>query len=74
MAKGHRANCRACGKNKTEVGEISWAGYCEPCGKTIYEANNAHLHEKQGEFYLHWTRRSELAMRKRRIAAEQGQV
>lgn len=70
MSATTRANCKRCRRHKSEVGAITWEGYCAPCGKEIYVANLDQLHEKDGPFYLHWARRSFMASRQRLLAAE----
>lgn len=56
MARGNRATCRCCGKHKSEVGEISWAGYCGTCGPAIREAQNDDMHYHRGPYLLQWRR------------------
>lgn len=39
MSDPRRKTCSCCGRNSDEVGNISWNGYCGPCGKTILFEN-----------------------------------
>ena len=40
----------------SEVGAISWGGYCIECGKELHVQNNTDLHEHHGPFFDHWRR------------------
>ncbi len=54
MARGNRAHCRACGRHRTDAGEISWAGYCSRCGPAIRNQQNDDLHYHQGPYFHQW--------------------
>ena len=56
MGDSTRANCRRCGRNKAEVGEISWAGYCAVCGNEVQTAHNTELHFHAGPWFVNWRR------------------
>ena len=71
MSATTRATCRSCGRHRRDAGEISWQGYCNPCGHAIRNANNDQLHEGHGPFYVHWTYRSFIAARARVEAVRQ---
>jgi len=51
MGDKRRANCTCCGKNRDEVGELSWSGLCGPCGAAILEENAVGISTKTG--YAH---------------------
>jgi hypothetical protein len=48
MPNPTRANCLNCGKHKSEVGPISWGGYCGQCGPLLFTQNMDGLHTKRG--------------------------
>lgn len=72
MSATTQAHCKRCGGHKSEVGPITWAGYCAPCGKLIYVTNLDNLHDKCGPYWMHYLRRSFMAARKQLLEAEQG--
>lgn len=48
MPDKRRRNCMCCGKNASEVGEISWRGNCEACGMLLFEENARGISERTG--------------------------
>lgn len=56
MANGHRATCRICGKHRSEVGEISWAGYCIEHGIAVRTQANDDMHYHRGPYFEKWRR------------------
>lgn len=74
MSATTRATCKCCRRHKSEVGPITWAGYCADCGKFIYLANLDNLHDKSGPYWVHYLRRSFMAARKQLLAAEREAV
>lgn len=56
MANSHRATCKVCGRHKSEVGEISWEGYCIEHGIEARDRANDELHYKYGPTWAKWRR------------------
>ena len=56
MAGNHRATCQRCGGHRSEVGEISWAGYCIACGIFVRDQANDDLHYHRGPTFEKWRR------------------
>ena len=54
MANSHRATCKVCGRHKSEVGEISWEGYCIEHGIEARDRANDELHYKHGPTWKKW--------------------
>lgn len=59
MPDGRRRSCRNCGARDTEVGPISWAGYCGDCGKALFHENADGIHAREG--HAHERRRYGIA-------------
>ena len=57
MADRRRASCRRCGKHRSEVGLISWYGYCGTCGPEVRNQANDDMHYHRGPVFEHWRRR-----------------
>lgn len=56
MGQPARARCRTCNGHRSEVGEISWAGYCIRCGVATRDAANDDLHYHRGPTFEKWRR------------------
>lgn len=56
MPDRRRRNCKLCKRHDSEVGPITWAGYCFPCGWIVYEENVHQLRAHSGPFALHHRR------------------
>jgi len=56
MANNHRATCKVCGGHKSEVGEISWEGYCIQHGVEARDRANDELHFHHGPTFEKWRR------------------
>ena len=56
MGDRRRACCRRCRRHRSEVGEISWAGYCIVCGVATRDEANDDMHYHRGPYFLHWRR------------------
>jgi hypothetical protein len=54
MPDRRRANCRHCGRNREECGDISWSGACVECGKAILLDNIDGIHERNGIPWARW--------------------
>lgn len=54
MPDYRRASCRTCGAHRSEVGLLSWRGYCGPCGRAALEENVDGIHARAGAA---WERR-----------------
>jgi hypothetical protein len=48
MPDPRRRSCRQCGRHETEVGPISWAGYCGRCGAERLTENMDGIHFREG--------------------------
>ena len=57
MARNSYRHCRFCGGHESEVGPISWRGYCKPHGVMIRDKANDDMHYHQGPYFDHWRRR-----------------
>jgi hypothetical protein len=56
MPDKRRRNCQRCKGHDSKVGPISWAGYCFPCGRIVYEENVHQLRAHSGPFAAHHRR------------------
>lgn len=56
MANSHRASCKRCGAHKSQVGAISWEGYCIACGIFVRDKANDDLHYHRGPTFEKWRR------------------
>jgi hypothetical protein len=56
-----RVNCRRCGKNRAEVGNISWGGNCTRCGEIAALENVNGLRAHSGPAFSHYVRRMRAA-------------
>jgi len=73
MGQSRYVTCRSCGKNRDEVGPLSWTRQCEACALLALEANLTGLRSKSGPEYLHWARRLNMATRRALVAAERSE-
>lgn len=56
MGDATRASCKRCGGHRDDVGEISWEGYCRPCGRAVLHANNEQMVDRRGPNWNRWRR------------------
>ena len=56
MANSHRATCKVCGGHKSQVGEISWEGYCIRHGVEARDRANDEMHYHHGPTFEKWRR------------------
>jgi hypothetical protein len=56
MPQHARATCRNCSRHKSEVGPISWRGYCGECGPALQDARLDDLHHHRGPYFKAWRR------------------
>lgn len=56
MPDARRRNCKGCRKPDSEVGPISWRGFCESCYHERVEENVEGLHTHSGAPFLRWRR------------------
>lgn len=57
MADRRRASCRRCRRHRSEVGPISWGGYCGPCGIAAYHNAADQIHYHVGPEFHYWRRK-----------------
>ena len=62
MADPRRKTCRLCGKHASEVGPITWGGYCIEHGLAVKESNARQLHAHNGPAFKHWRERTIAAL------------
>jgi len=62
--------CKGCGRSTAEVGPLSWTRQCIDCGIARHIVNTDQIRAKEGEYYVHWARRSFMAARKMLLDAE----
>jgi hypothetical protein len=51
-----RKTCKDCGGERSEIGHVTWRGYCLPCGqhRAVTEVNEMRAHS--GPHFEHWRR------------------
>lgn len=62
MPDARRRTCRLCGKHDSEVGPITWGGYCIEHGLQIKHENALQLHAHNGPAFKHWRQRTIAAL------------
>ena len=56
MAATTRVHCKRCKGHVSVVGEITWEGYCIPCGRVVYEDNVMQMIARSGPNWRKWRR------------------
>lgn len=56
MPDPRRKRCKECNRRESEVGAISWQGYCGECGIARLTANVHEMHERRGPNFDTWRR------------------
>lgn len=57
MGDRRRARCRACGRHRDEVGELSWTGLCAEDARRLSDEANDDLHFHRGPVFALWRQR-----------------
>lgn len=62
--------CKTCGRDRNEVGPLSWTRQCRSCGMATLEANMDQIAAKSGPYFERQQRRTLMAAQRALLAAE----
>jgi hypothetical protein len=56
MGDARRAQCQRCRRHRSEAGDISWDGLCDPCAREAVAANIEQMMDRSGPNFDKWRR------------------